>query len=192
MRTFTLLLTVMIASVVTANAQTTYTADKAHAYIGFTIDHLVISKVKGQFKDYTATLELDENNNLLESAALIKVASIDTGIDKRDEHLRSADFFDVAQFPEMSFESRTVTEQDGKKVIVGDLIIRGVAKEITLPYEIKGPIQDPSGNTKIGFQAGTTINRADFGLTWNRAIEAGGVVVGEEVELVIDMEFQKQ
>jgi len=116
------------------------------------------------------------------------VASIDTGITKRDDHLRSADFFDVNNFPKISLKSKSVKQSAGNNILVGDLTIHGVTKEVELPYKIKGPVKAPTGETRIGFEANTVINRKDYGLTWNQTLEAGGVLVGEELELLIDLE----
>jgi polyisoprenoid-binding protein YceI len=170
----------------------TYAADKTHATIGFAVKHLVISKVRGHFGEFDASLELDPENNLVSAKAVIEVDSIDTANEKRDEHLRAADFFNAEEYPEITFVSKGVEVREGENVIIADFTIRDVTKEIALPYVITGPIQDPWGNTKIGFQASATINRTDYGLTWNKALETGGVVVGEDVELSIEMEFARK
>lgn len=170
----------------------TYTADKTHANIAFMVKHLVISKVRGHFNDFEATLELDADNKLVSATATIQVASVDTSNEKRDAHLRGEDFFAVDEHPVMTFVSKSVATRDDTNVIVGDFTLHGVTKEIELPYELNGPINDPWGNTKIALQASTTVNRTEYGLTWNAALETGGVVVGEEVEISIDVEFAKQ
>lgn len=185
---------VMVAGAVSARAEdaaaaaapvtTTYVADPMHAKLGFRVVHLVISKVNGEFKAYSATLKVD-GSKLVEAEAVIEAKSIDTGIADRDTHLRTADFLDVANNPEIRFKSTSVS---GDK-IVGDLTIRGVTRPVELTYSLKGPIQDPWGNTKLGFEAQGVINREDFGLTWNKALETGGLVVAKEVEILIDMEF---
>lgn len=174
-----------------APAHAKYVADITHADVGFSVKHLVISKVRGSFNTFDATLHLDEQNQLVSAEASIDAASIDTANEKRDEHLRGADFFDTAKFPKITFVSKRVEQQNGRSVLVGDFTIRDVTRELALPFTVTGPIQDPWGNTKIGFQASTTINRSDYGLTWNKALETGGLVVGEEVELNIEMEFTK-
>jgi polyisoprenoid-binding protein YceI len=169
---------------VAAPAATTYEADLMHAKLGFRVGHLVISKVNGEFKAYSATLKV-EGSQLIEAEAVIEAKSIDTGIADRDAHVRNADFLDVEKFPEIRFKSTSVS---GDK-LVGDLTIRGVTRSVELTYAVKGPIQDPWGNTKLGFEAQGVINREDFGLTWNKALETGGFVVAKDVEITIDMEF---
>lgn len=172
----------------TIMAEETYKIDPAHADIGFLVDHLVINKVRGKFREFQGSLTLDDKGNLVAAEATIKIASIDTEIEARDVHLRSADFFDVEKFPEMTFQSTKVKGRVGKDVLFGALTIKGVTKRVALPFQVKGPIIDPWGNKKIGFEAGTTINRKDFGLTWNQALESGGVMVGEEITIVINLE----
>lgn len=181
---------VLMSGMVSASDQ--YIVDPTHATIGFEVSHLVISKVRGHFKEYSASLLLDESGTLLEAEAVIQVKSMDTGVKKRDEHLGSADFFDVSTYPEITFKSTSVENRNGASVIIGDLAIHGVSKQVELPYKLLGPIKDPWGNTKVGLEISATINRTDFGLTWNKALEAGGVVVGEEVELQINLEAAKQ
>jgi len=187
--TFALMISFIIVN--TGYTSQTYEVDPSHASIGFKIEHLVISKVKGEFRDFTATLVLDDEGLLKEASSNIKVTSIDTGITKRDDHLRSPDFFDVNVYPEISFKSKSVKQGAGNNVLVGNLTIHGVTKEVELPYKIKGPVKGPQGKTRIGFEASTVINRKDYGLTWNMVLEAGGLVVGEELELLIDLEAIK-
>ena len=177
---------------VMVSASDRYTVDPTHATIGFEVSHLVISKVRGHFKEYSASLLLDEAGTLLEAEAVIQTKSMDTGVKKRDDHLRGADFFDVSTFPEITFKSTSIGNRDGSGVIIGELAIHGVSKQIELPYKLLGPIKDPWGKTRVGLEASTTVNRTDFGLTWNKALEAGGVVVGEEVELQINLEATKK
>ena len=172
----------------TALAQQTYKIDPAHASVGFTVDHLVISKVRGDFRDFSGTIELDGQGAVQQVSSAIEVKSIDTGIQNRDEHLKSADFFDAENYPQISFQSKSVRQDGGKNVLIGDLTIHGVTKEIELPFSVKGPVKGPNGEMRIGFAASTVINRKDFGMTWNKVLEAGGLVVGEEVEIVISLE----
>ena len=175
-------------SVTGIQAGDTYQADLTHASIGFKVDHLVISKVKGQFDDFAATLELGDDNELLSAEATVKTASVDTSNEKRDGHLRSDEFFNSEKFPEIQFKSTVIA--DGK--LKGDFTLMGVTKEISMPYTIKGPIEDPWGNTKVGLEASTTINRTDFGMEYNSPLKTGGLLIGEKVELTIDVEFGKQ
>ena len=176
----------------TVQANEIYSIDNAHASVGFSISHLVISKVKGNFNDFSGTFVLDKANRLIEVDASIKTASIDTGVKKRDDHLRSADFFEVEKYPEITFTGKKVLKRNGKHILLGKLTMHGVTKNIEIPYTIKGPITDPYGNKKIGFHAETVINRTDYGLNWNQALEAGGVMVGEEVQIEIDLEAVKK
>ena len=166
----------------------TYAADKTHASVGFRVSHLVISKVRGHFNEFEAQLEMGDDKKVTGVDATIQIGSIDTGIAKRDTHLKGADFFDVENHPLMTFKSKEVKAD----VIVGDLTIRGVTKEVELPYTVLGPVTDPWGNTKLGFEAAMTINRTDFGVAWNSETETGALVVGEDVEIEVNMEFAKQ
>jgi len=188
---FNSLITALIASFIFVNtgvASQTFEVDPSHASISFKIEHLVISKVKGDFREFSATLVLDDEGRLDEASSDIEVASIDTGNTKRDDHLRSADFFDVNNYPKIHFKSKSVNRSSGNNILVGDLTIHGVTREVELPFKIKGPVKGPMGNTRIGFEASMVINRKDYGLTWNKALETGGVIVGEELELLIDIE----
>lgn len=170
----------------------TYKGDPAHASVGFAISHMVISKVKGSFGEFEATVTLNDDGELASAQADIKVASLDTANTKRDEHLRSPEFFDVDNHPSITFESTGTVMREELKLVQGKLTIHGVTKDVEFPYSIKGPVKDPWGNTKVGFAMNGTINRKDYGLTWSKVLETGGLVVGEEVELIIDVEFAKQ
>ena len=171
-------------------ATTTWNIDTTHSSISFSIRHLVIAQVRGQFKSFTGAVVLDESDPQKSSVTVdIDAASIDTAEAKRDEHLRSADFFDVAQFPRLTFTSKRV-ETAGKQVVrvIGDLSIHGVTREVTLAVEELGHAKDPWGNQRAAFAATTSIDRKDFGLRWNQALEAGGVLVGEKVEIALDVQ----
>ncbi|SHI58853.1 Polyisoprenoid-binding protein YceI [Malonomonas rubra DSM 5091] len=176
-------------------ATTSWSIDPAHSSVGFKVKHMMISDVRGSFRDLQGTVSIDESkmeNSKVE--VTIAAASIDTGIKKRDDHLRSADFFDVANYPNLTFTSKRVTDvtKEGFK-LVGDLTIHGVTKEVTLA--VTGPTaeaKDPWGNMRKAAKAITTINRKDFGLTWNAALETGGVLVGEDVQIELDVQFIKQ
>lgn len=154
--------------------------DQAHTSVGFNITHMVISRVRGAFEDVKGTLTL-EAGQLKGVNAEIQVASINTSNSRRDGHLKSDDFFDAEAFPVITFESTAV--EDGK--ITGHLTIKGVTREVVLDAEFSGPATDPWGNVRYGLSASTTINRTDFGLTWNQALETGGVLVGEDVRIEI-------
>jgi len=174
------------------HADETYIIDKNHASIGFAVSHLVISKVKGNFADFSGSIILDENNKLKEATCTIKVSSINTGIEKRDKHLLSADFFDAEKFKEITFRSTKVNQRGGKNILLGDFTLHGVTKQLILPFTLKGPITDPWGASRIGFAVEVVINRTEYGLTWNKALESGGFIVGENVEIEINLEAKKQ
>jgi len=160
-----------------------YKLDASHTTVGFKIKHMMISTVTGKFNTFDGQYDLDKG--VFKSLkGTIKTASIDTGIQKRDDHLRSADFFDAGKYPEITFVMTGAT----KDQMTGNLSIHGVTKKVTLDIEMGGVIEDPWGNMRSGFILTGKINRKDFGLNWNKAIEAGGVVVGEEVKLVIEVQ----
>lgn len=166
-----------------------YKVDPVHSQVQFTVDHLVFFKVSGLFNDYQGELEADSTTRTLKSAkATIKVASIDTREKKRDDHLRSADFFDAANYPEMTFVSRKIEGHGDEIVVRGDLTIRGKTKEVVLKGSFRGENSDPWGNVRAGFSASTVINRHDFGLNWNKALETGGFVVGDDVTITLEIE----
>jgi len=175
-------------------AEDVYKIDPVHTAVGFSVAHLVINEVKGRFKDLEGTVMLDDKsaNKLTGITGSIETKSIDTGIEKRDNHLRSADFFAVDKFPTIAFASKRIERHGSKNVLLGTFTMHGVSREITIPVTIKGPIQDPWGATRIGLKANLTLDRKDYGLTWNKALEAGGVMVGEEIEIEINAEAVKQ
>ena len=177
-----------------ARALDTYKVDPAHSTIGFSIDHLVINTVHGRFRQFDGSLAVDpDNGNALKQAnATIQATSIDTDISKRDDHLRSPDFFDVAKFPTITFESTEVKKDGNQQVLVGKFTMHGVTKEVSLPVTVKGPIKDPWGNMRLGLEVNTKLDRKEYGLAWNKVIEAGGLMVGEEVTIQINAEFVKQ
>jgi len=165
-------------------------ADPAHSSIGFDIKHLMISTVHGQFTDFAGTVE-NEGNDLTKSKVRfnVKSNSINTANAKRDEHLRSADFFDVQKYPEASFVSSSIKKVGtGKYRMEGDLTIRGMTKKAVFDVTSFGKKKDPWGNEKVGFQAVSTLNRKDYGLNYNQALETGGVLLGEQVKLIIDLQ----
>ena len=171
-----------------------WTIDTAHTHIGFGVRHMMISTVRGEFSEFSGEAQLDPNAP--ESGkikASIDVASIDTRNEDRDKHLRSADFFDVENHPTMTFESKAIRRQGAGLEIVGDLTIRGTTREVTLKVDELTPERtDPWGSRRIGASAKASIKRSDFGMTWNSALEAGGVLVGDEVKITLEVEFIKQ
>lgn len=160
-----------------------YKVDVSHSTVGFKVKHMMISTVTGKFGNFSGSYELDKGQ-FKSLKGEIKAASIDTGIAKRDDHLRSADFFDSAKFGDINFVMTGAT----KEKMTGNLTIRGVTKKVTLDIDMGGVVTDPWGNQRSGFVLTGQINRKDFGLNWNKAIEAGGVVVGDEVKLVVEIE----
>lgn len=167
----------------------TWNFDNSHSTVGFTVKHMMFAKVRGQFTDWSGSLSYDPENLADASVeATIQIGSIDTANEQRDGHLKSADFFAADEFPTMTFKSSGWSKQGGHIVVNGELTIRGVSKEVALNVTENGTGIDPWGNKRIGFSAQTVINRKDFGLNWNAALEAGGVLVGEEV--TIDIEVQ--
>lgn len=171
----------------------TYKVDPAHSSINFTIEHMVINTVHGRFGQFEGSIIVDpeKGNALKEASATIQAKSIDTGISKRDDHLRSADFFDVEKFPTITFEGKEVKKEGNDQVLVGKFTMHGVTKEISLPFKLKGPIT-AMGGTRMGLEVTAKLNRKDYGLTWNKALEVGGLLVGEEVVIQINAEFVKQ
>lgn len=157
--------------------------DKDHASVGFSISHMVISRVQGSFTEFDGSLTV-EDGVLTGAKAVIQMSSINTANRRRDDHLRSADFFDAENHPTITFESTKI--EDGK--VTGNLTIKGVTHEVVLDSTFVGPATDPWGNTRFGLTGTTRINRTDFGLTWNQTLEAGGVLVGEEVDITISVQ----
>ena len=175
-------------------APNTWAVDGAHSSAGFAVKHLMISTVRGRFAGVSGTVEFDPSDLSTGQARIsIDTASIDTRDEKRDAHLKSADFFDVASFPAITFVSRRVQAVKGERFqLVGDLTIKDVTREVVLDVESNGLQADPWGGQRAGFSARVAINRKDFGLGWNVALEAGGVLVGEEVKITLDVELIKQ
>jgi polyisoprenoid-binding protein YceI len=167
-----------------------WSIDTSHSEILFRVRHMMISNVRGQFKSFSGTIDINEDNPAASAVAVsIDVASIDTRDEKRDGHLKSGDFFDAEQFPTITFTSTSieVTGSNAGK-IHGDLTIKGVTKPVVLDATFVGKAKSPWGTTSAGFNASTTINRTDFGLTWNVALETGGILVGEEITIDIELE----
>ena len=183
----------MTPSTTTATATATpvgsFAIDKTHSEVGFQVRHL-LTKVRGRFTDFQGTIEFDEAQPEHSSVAFtINTSSIDTGTPDRDVHLRSADFFAVDQHPAITFNSSRITQRgDDAFDVEGALIIRGTSKAVTLPVSYLGKAVDPWGNTRLGFETEITINRKDFGLNWNAALEAGGFLVGDDVKISVSLQ----
>ena len=167
-----------------------FVVDTTHSDVGFKIAHLAISKVTGQFTEFDGTLSLEAGKpETLSVNGTVKTASIDTRNKKRDDHLRNADFFDAEKYPTITFKSTAVKALGGEKVqVTGDLTIKDVTKAVTLTGTVSKVIKDPWGNTKVGVSLNGNIDRTDFGLKWNKALETGGLVVGTDVALSIEIE----
>ncbi|MEL1253229.1 YceI family protein [Flavobacterium sp. DGU38] len=175
-------------------ATTKWSIDATHSEIGFKVKHMMFTNVSGKFLTYDATITTEGDD--FENAAIEfsgDIASIDTANADRDNHLKSADFFDAENHPKLTFTSSSFKKiNDEKYELTGDLNIRGVAKTVVFPVEYSGILTDPWGNTKVGLSIEGKINRKDWGLNWNSALETGGVLVGEEVKLNIELQFAKQ
>lgn len=172
----------------------TYQLDPIHSSVSFSVKHMMIAKVHGSFEKVSGTFIYDKNNpEAARAEAVIEAASINTREPDRDNHLKSADFFDVLKYPQLTFKSKSVVSSDaGELKVTGDLTIKGITKEVTLLAEKPSDeLKDPYGNLKIGLSATTKIKRKDFGLTWNAVLEAGGVLVGDEVSINLDLQFAK-
>lgn len=166
----------------------TWSLDPVHSEIGFVARHMMVSKVRGQFQTYTATVTTAENPLDSHAEFEIEMSSIVTGNEQRDNHLRSSDFFDVTTGPKMRFRSTAVRPDGDDFLIDGELTVRGATRPITLKLEIGGFTADPSGGVRFGFSATGQINRSEFGISWNAAIEGGGVVVGDKITIMIEAE----
>jgi polyisoprenoid-binding protein YceI len=165
--------------------------DITHSGINFSVRHMVVSKVRGRFAKYAGSVELSEPDLTLSAVDVeIDASSIDTGLAQRDEHLRGADFLDVAQHPSLRYRSQRVEKLSGDRYrLLGELTIRGVTREVPLEVEYGGHANDPWGNERAGFSARASLDRKDFGLAWNQVLEAGGVLVGDRVDIDIELEL---
>ena len=168
--------------------------DSSHSSVHFSVRHLVIAKVRGTFARWSGTVQAPDGDFSRATVAVtIDAFSINTGVDQRDAHLRSADFFDVAQFPELTFAGKRVQPRSATEIdVVGDLTIKGITREVVLRVEQHGQAKDPWGNIRAAFTATTSIDRKDFGLTYNQVLETGGVMVGDRIEIEAEIEAVKQ
>lgn len=188
------IITIIALAAPALSSAATWTIDPDHSNVGFKVRHLMVSNVKGSFEKFTGTIDVNEKDITKSKIDVsIDTASINTNVQKRDEHLRSADFFDVTKYPAMTFVSKKIAKTGkGKLKVTGDLTLHGITKEVIL--DVEGPAKeskDPWGNTRSGAVASTKINRKDFGLVWNKALETGGVAVGEEVTINLEVELIK-
>jgi polyisoprenoid-binding protein YceI len=181
--------TLLLSSV--AYAADTYKIDPAHTSIGFSVRHLGLSNVKGQFKEFTGAIVLDDGK-ITEASGTIQVKSVDTGVQKRDDHLRTADFLDAAKYPTITFKTKRIEMAGAQIVMIADFTMRGVTKELRLPANLAGPAKDPWGNLRVGLGAKTKLNRKDYGINYHQVLETGAMAVGEEVELEINAEAIKE
>jgi polyisoprenoid-binding protein YceI len=167
--------------------------DKVHSHVGFSVKHVMVSTVRGQFKNFDGTIALDaEDFARSKFSGTIDVASVDTGNADRDQHLRTNDFFDVPNHPQIKFQSTRIEPKSaGEFVVHGDLTIRGVTKPVALEVEYSGTAKSPYGKTVAGFSASTSINRKDFGVSFNAVLETGGVAVSEKVKIEIEVEAMR-
>ena len=174
-------------------ATTKWTIDPTHSEVGFKVKHMMFTNVSGQFDTYDATItteDFDFATAAIEFSA--NIDSINTGNTDRDNHLKSADFFDAEKNPKLTFVSSSLVKKGDDHELTGELTINGITKTVKLDTEVSGLLKDPWGNTKVGLNATGKINRTDFGLTWNSALETGGVLVSEEVKLNIELQFLQQ
>jgi polyisoprenoid-binding protein YceI len=175
-------------------AATTWDLDPAHAELGFRVRHVMVSWTRGKFDTFSGTLTLDPNDLARSQVSVsVDVASINTNVKDRDDHLRSADFFDVQNHPKMTFVSTGLALRGGRLEVTGDLTIRGVTRKVTLDADpLPEAVKDPYGIWRTGTRATAVLKRKEFGLTWNALLEAGGIAVGEDVELTLDVEFMRK
>lgn len=194
MRNLKFLVTVLFLSTISIFSQNDWTVDKAHSKVGFSVNHMVITSVEGYFKDYDAKISTNEDNFSAANIFLsINTSSIFTDHEKRDNHLRSDDFFNAEKYPQMIFKSKSMDKlSEGKYKLIGDFTIRDVTKEIVLDVKFNGIIKDGYGNMRAGFKITSEINRFDYNLKWDKTIETGGLIVGKEVELIINLEILRK
>ncbi len=181
----------MLALGLNAAAQDTYNLDPAHSHIGFSIGHMGLTEVHGRFTSFAGTLTL-QNDQLASADFTIQTGSINTDVQKRDDHLRTADFFDVEKYPTMTFVAKRIETDGDKQLLIGDFTLLGVTKELRLPVTVKGPITDPTGKVRIGINGAVTINRMDYGMTYGMDIPGVGPAVAHEVNIRLHAEAIKE
>jgi polyisoprenoid-binding protein YceI len=172
--------------------QARWNLDPEHSTIEFRVTHMVVSKTTGRFTDYTGFIDMDaETGTVTAMEATVKAGSVNTSHEKRDTHIRNADFLDVEHYPTMTFKMKSYKKTAESFTAVGDLTLRGVTKEVTLVGRYNGATKDPWGNTRAGFSAEGKLNRKDFGMVWNKTLDSGGLVVGDEVQIRLEIECIK-
>lgn len=183
----------MTTTTLAPSATGTYAVDASHSHVGFKVRHLVVAKVRGRFADFDGTITIADDPQHGSVTVTVPLASIDTRDEQRDAHLRSPDFFDVEQFPTMTFRSTAVREVEaGRYEVDGELTVRGVTEPLTLQVSFDGTARDPWGGERLAFSATARLNREDFGLTWNQTLDTGGVLVGKDIDIEIEVEAVKQ
>jgi polyisoprenoid-binding protein YceI len=195
MRSFRLsvVLTPLFLAAALAQAADTYKIDTVHSSVGFSVKHMMVSNVKGLFRDFSGTIMLDEKDVTKSSVMVtIKAASIDTGNANRDNHLRTGDFLQVDKYPEITFTSKSVEKTATGYNAKGTLTIRGVSKDVVLPFTMAGPVKDAFGKSRLGAEAGLEINRQDYGVAWNKTMDNGGLVVADTVKIDLGVEAVKE
>jgi len=185
-------LLLVVAAAGFAHGADAYKIDTAHSYVGFGIKHMVIATVKGKFTEFEGLIHYDEADITKSSVEVkIKAASINTANEARDNHLRNPDFFDVAKYPEITFKSSRVEKKGDKLQVAGTLTMHGVSKEVVIPFDFNGKVKDPWGNERVGFAGSLTLDRTDYGLTWGKLLETGGLVVDNIVKIELEIEAVK-
>jgi polyisoprenoid-binding protein YceI len=174
-----------------ARAADTYKIDPAHSSLTFSVRHMGINNVKGRFDEFVGSMVTDEGV-IKEATGTIQVKSINTGVQPRDNHLRSPAFFDAVQYPVIAFKTKSVENSGGQTTLIADFTMRGVTKELRLPVKLSGPVKDPQGNMRLGLEARTTLNRKDYGIQFGGTLGSGELLLGEEVALEINAEAIKQ
>lgn len=195
MKNFMKIFTVFAGTILMATAAYagTYQIDTTHSTLGFAVKHLQVGTTRGGFDDYAGAIVFDKDDySTFNADVTIQSKSINTNLENRDNHLRSADFFDVENHSTITFKSSRLEKRGEGVVIVGDLTMKGVTKTLTIPVTVSGPIQSPFGGEVIGIAGQTFINRQDFGITWNKDLDNGGVVVDNQVTLIIEIEAHKK
>jgi polyisoprenoid-binding protein YceI len=170
----------------------TWDIDPSHSSVEFTVRHMMFSKVRGRFASFRGTVVIGDEPSESSVEAVVDVASVDTNDENRDAHLRGPDFFDAERYPEMTFVSRSVRAEGDHAVVTGDLTLHGVTRPVELDLELNGIGTDPFGRTKAGFSASTELSRKDFGLEWNVALETGGVLLGDKVQVALEIQANRQ